>query len=810
MRFSILIVLCLNIVVRAQSNPPNQNFLTGTVRDSNTFAPIEYASVVQLRFQDSSVVNGTITDSSGFFKLKVVVDDSVLLKFSYLGYNPKFINFRPDQNFELPLTMGNIALTMAGETKSLQEMQVVGQMDLLRAGIDKKIYNVEDDLSAKGGNASNILQNLPGVEVDMDGNITLRGDANVLILIDGRPSGMTGNASKILQSFPANSIERVEIVTNPSAKYDPDGTSGIINIVLKKNKLKGGNFQIGLTGATGNAYQTNVNAGWRNGKWNFFGSYGTGYTESDREFDRDTRTVFGTDTSRLLQTRPGMETQINHTARLGLDRFISEWWTAGLSSTFYTGKEINDNLLLSEYTNSATVDSNWLRSMYEPEFQRNIDFNAYAQKKFKKDDGALSMDFRYSEGTVQNEGRFEQYYFSDLDYQDTIEGYAQRLDLKSNNQVITTQVDANKVWKNWRFEGGAKQILRFETLNSFSERSEDFETFGADTLANFDYAYDESISSAYFIVGQAHKKWKYQVGVRPEYSIQTPQLLSQDSTVFRSFFNFFPSAHLRYGDERVQEWGLSYSRRINRASSRELNPFVNYSDPNNLRSGNPFLNPEFINSLELSYIKRKEKWDLSVNLFYRYTTDVIQRFKIFNGNTTTTITWENIDESESYGTEVNWTYKPTNQWKNVISVQSDQTSFRDRSGSTSISNSGFNFGVKYTGSYSFWKNTADIQFNGRYNSPRVTIQGTFLPRASMDVSVQKRWKEGTWSAILRLSDVLNTQEFRFSQEQGDNFQSGRFKRETRRLWLTVQYSIGKFSAQKKENTNRNGGGGFEF
>jgi outer membrane receptor protein involved in Fe transport len=388
----------------------------------------------------------------------------------------------------------------------------------------------------------------------------------------------------------------------------------------------------------------------------------------------------------------------------------------------------------------------------------------------------------------------------------------QKLANNEQNQVITGQIDYSKVLskKAIRIEIGAKQIVRNQNNLSYSERlNNNTNEWNPDTLANFKYEYHEKITSTYFIFGQALGKFKYQVGVRPEYAEQNPVLESKNISINNSYLNVFPSAHVRYNQTIEKEWGLSYSRRINRASSGQLNPFSDYSDPNNLRTGNPYLQPEYINSLDLSFLMDKKKWTFSGSAFYRVTTGVIQRFKVFYPNNTSAVTYLNIDQSNSFGTEFILNYKPTKYFKNNISVNTDRIVYIDRTGESTFKNSGYNFALKYSGSVDFWKKTASLQMNIRYNSPRVTVQGTVLPRAAVDLSAQKKWKDDKFTLGARVSDVFNTQGFQYDLSQNGNRQTGTYKWLTRRAYLTVTYRFGKYEMSKK-NVGAEGGGGFDF
>ncbi|MBU2018181.1 MAG: TonB-dependent receptor [Bacteroidetes bacterium] len=789
--------------------------LTGQVLDSSSLQKLEFVSVVLLNVEDSSIVTGGLTDSSGNFSIGPLAPQAYLLRLSFIGYNTKWLNLGFVSDDEREKNIGKIALNLSSAVQELGEVKAVGQLDVLKIGIDKRTYNVGEDINNQGGSATDVLNNVPSIEVDQDGNISLRGDGNVLVLIDGRPSTMAGSTESILRSIPSSSIERIEVVTNPSAKYDPDGTSGIINIVLKKNKLRGINGEVSATAATGNLYQGSAGLSIRNNKLNIYGNYSYNYTEGFRDFNGITTIADSNgNVTTLTQSRPGTDLRKNNTTRFGFDYSLSENKTIGISTTLNTSEHFRFGNLTNVLTNeNDDILRQWNRRMTDPSKDKNNDYNLFYQWKFKEDLGEFSANFRFSDGQENRSGTYVERSEISNGEPDDSDFLQQRLSNDENNQVTTGQVDYSKVFSKRaiRIEAGAKQIIRNQNNLSYSERLQNSTNeWNPDTLANFSYEYHESITSTYFILGQALGKLKYQVGVRPEYAVQNPVLESKNISINNTYFNFFPSAHIRYNQSKEKEWGLSYSRRINRASSHQLNPFSDYSDPNNLRTGNPYLQPEYINSLDLSYVLDKNKWTFSGSAFYRLTTGVIQRFKVFFPNNTSAVTYQNIDQSNSFGTEFIINYKPTKNFRNNISINTDRIVYLDRTGESTFTNSGYNFAVKYSGSIDFWKKTASFQMNIRYNSPRITAQGTVLPRSAVDLSAQKKLKDGNWVIGARVSDVFNTQGFQYDLSQNGNRQTGNYKWQTRRAYLTVTYRFGKYEVSKKSGNSEGGGGGFDF
>lgn len=785
--------------------------MIGSIVDSATQKPLEYVSIKLISVKDSAVKGGVYTDEKGKIKLDEIPLGKYFLKISFSAYVDKIIE-NVSFTFEKPnKDLGEIYL-VAENSQKFGEIKIVGKQESILNNIDKKVYNVGEDIAVRGGTANDILNNVPSVEIDQEGKISLRGDGNVTILIDGRPSSIAGgNGKSLLESLPANSIERIEIVTNPSAKYDPDGTSGIINIVLKKNKLKGINGNVSLSGATGNLFNASAGLSLRNARTNVYGTYSYRYYEGYRLYESHLERILDTNTFKLDQYRDGTDLMINHTARVGSDFYLNDRNTLGISFTANFGeRERYGDLMNSQYNANDELEKEWKRISKDPNKTQSMDFNMNYKIDFKKEKGSLILDANHSLGNEENEGDYHEDYLTYLGQSDTTADLFQRLSNQDVFNVTTFQSDLiRNLPKSMKIEAGAKGILRNSQVDTYSEtRDNSSNDYMEDTVANFEYEYIEQIFSLYGNFAQQVKKFKYQVGVRAEHALQAPNLISDSLSFKNEYNNLFPSAFVKYELNKENELSLSYSKRINRPTAENLNPFTSYADPFNLRMGNPNLKPEYINSFDLGYSFNKKKVNFTLSVFYRRTSSVITRVKNFYDNGASSVSFANIDNSESFGPELIMIYKPFPWMKNVFSANGNSIKYTDDTPGTNWNNSGFFWSVKYAGTFDYWKKTAIFQINARYNSPIVTAQGIAQPRASVDVSTDKTLKGGKWNVGFRLSDVFNTQEFRFKVTQPNSFQEARFKQNTRRLYLNVSYKFGKYEIKKPKNEN--GGGGFEM
>ena len=806
--------LSLNVLSQNTSNfNEGLGILTGEIIDSTSNTPIEYVQIKMYSQKDSVIVTGIYSDSNGRFNLDKIPFDSYYIKITFIGYQTITI---PNVVFGTTSKKNDLGTLKfkTEKTTNLGEVVVTGKLDVLKIGIDKKVYNVAEDLSSKGGNANDILNKIPSVGVDQDGKISLRGDGNVTILIDGRPSSFSGgNGKSFLDAIPASSIERIEIVTNPSVKYSPDGTSGIINVVLKKNKMRGTNGMISTSGANGPLFNGSASFSYRNSKFNAYSSYTYRYSDGFRNNNGSLTQIFSNDsTSRLVQDRVGSDLNSGHTFRLGSDFYLKPNQTLGFSATGNLGVRNREGDLINHmYDGNSNLVRSWARQSYDPSNQTTIDINTSYKIDFKKDKGTLTADITQSIGTDNIGGKYNERYYNLDGTLSSQSALLQQIFNFEKNNVNTSQIDYTRIFPsiNARMEVGVKSIVRNLGVNTNSQTFDNStQIYQPDTIANFVYSYNEQVYAAYGIFGQQLNKFKYQGGIRVEQAYQSPFLVSTNEKFTNNYFNIYPSGHLKYNPKTNTEWSLSYSRRINRASSSDMNPFTSYADPFNLRKGNPELRPEYINSFDLGYSIEKEKLTITSSVYFRQTNNVIQRAKIFYPDNTSAVTFINIDQSQSVGVELVGIYKPFKWWKNVISFNGSRIQYHDNTANFNYNNSGFTWGVKYIGTVDFWKKTMTAQLNINYVAPNITAQGTAQRRGSIDFSTEKILKGGKWAVGLRVTDMFNRQGFSFAVSQPSIIQTSEFKWLTRRYYLTISYKFGKLEMSTKKNSNEGGGGDF--
>ena len=810
--FSVLLLFLLGFGPSLSAQ--NTVSVTGKVLSYEQNSALEYVSVKLYQLPDSTFQKGVFTNADGRFSLNTIPGKY------YLQLSLAFYENQTTEAFELKPGQANFhqgTLRMQQpKTQEVKDVVVRGQKDVMEAGIDKKIYNVAEDLNVNGGTANDILNRLPSVEVDQDGGVLLRGQGSVTILIDGRPSSMSGgNGKTLLDALPANSIERVEIVTNPSAKYDPDGTSGIINIVLKKNKLLGFNGMVSTNLASGDLKGGNVGEGsvslsYRNGNVNVFGTYNARYLEGYRNNYNDIRQELNSSVFILDQNRTGTDLDAGQTFRMGADVNLNPRNTIGFVATgSLTRRDRTGELWNAQLDESQTITNLWSRSSYDPTDRQNLDLNLNYKHDFKEERGNLILDVNQSLGSEDIEGYYVNTYYNPDTSLSTLPILDQRLFNTDKNNITTAQADLTYLFPNLglRTEAGLKAILRDQLVDTYSETLDNsLNAYQEDTLANFLYGYKEQIYSVYGVAGKQIKRFKMQAGLRAEKAYQIPNLISDSIRIVNDYFNFFPSAHLRYELKPKSELSLSYSRRIKRASANELNPFTNYSDPFNLQRGNPYLSPEYIHSFDLAYSLEKKKLTVTSALFFRQSNGVISRFKEFYPDNTSAVSYMNIAQTKALGGELILMFKPSPSLRSTLSYNGNYTWYKTNMAGFP-DRQGFNHNVKWNTSYEFWKKTATLQLSVNYNGPRVTVQGIAQRRGPTDLAFEKKLANGNWSLGARVTDIFDRQGFYFEVDRPGVYQVGEFKWLTRRVYVSASYKFGKLEISNKAKQSGSDGGG---
>jgi outer membrane receptor protein involved in Fe transport len=783
--------------------------VSGKVIDYDSRQALEFANVVLYRSRDSVVAEGGITDEAGLFSFSKLSFGRYYLMIQFVGYP----SFTKDSIFIRPnkpdLDLGNVVLKLS--SRDLVGVEIKDTKAVMEYSLEKKVINVESNLATSGGTAVDIMQTIPAVQVDIDGNVSLRGSGNVTILVDGRPSGIVS-----LDELPASMIERVEIITNPSARYDPDGTSGIINIVLKKKKKPGYNGLVSINSGLGNRYSASTSLNYRYNKFNVFANYDyrhftmEGYSNNFRE------STFGDSLTFLDQKGTWDRNGKFHNVRFGADYFINPKNTLSFSGLLnfrdFKNSDFTNyaNLSLSKDTTSFfTSSTNNVSKNSGQEFSMNY------KKTFDNKVQELTADVLFS----STGGNYDSYMVRDFLMADTsLSVFLNQLQntLSDNTRkFVSAQTDYVHPLGSGRLETGYKFYWQ---RNDLDYRMMNFvgNVWVQDSSRSNEFIYNEYIHSAYGIYSNSlTEKIRYQIGLRAEAAQSESNQVTQADVYKNDYFSLFPSVHIKYEMNDKHSAQISYSRRVNRPGSMVLNPFVNYSDPLNLSAGNPYLKPEYINAAELAYSAQIKNTTINASVFYRNIEGVISRIMTLDTSGVSFTTYKNQDKSYAYGSEIILTQQIQKWWRLNTSFSYFLTGFKGADVNTNTQESD-SWTFKIFSMMTIPK-IVDIQLNFNYNAPVVFTPSINSFRSMMMGGTQGRLESNYWADIglkkdvlkgkgtitMRLSDVFKTQSFNITT-YGSNFTTYSEKgRNSRILFIGFSYRFNDF--KRRQNKDRENG-----
>ncbi len=794
-----LILTSTTLTAQGRQFPEGNGEISGTILDYKDDSPLEGASVQLFKEKDNTLAKGTQTDSKGNFSIEVPYG-RYKLEATFVGYSVVTVSGITVTPRKQEVSLDVIKLKQG--TATTEEIEVTGERSFLQLEADKKVFNVGQDLLNLGGNATDILRNIPSVQVDVDGNVSLRGSSDVKIYIDGKPSGINAdNMAQVLEQIPASSIESVELITNPSAKYEAEGTSGIINIVLKKNVNFGYNGSLSLNLGTKDKYNGSVNLNFKTDKFNITANY------SYRLFNRTmTGSLFrenslNSSSSILDQIEDRRFRMGGHFGKVGIDYLLNDKHVLNFSTNFRKSLRTRD-----EYSESRNYDQQQnLTSIYtsksgEDDRGFDIDLSLGYSGRFKNPKNTLNAELSYKRDDEDEDNSIIRQNF-DENFIPSANPFLQNTFENSIREVYNAQVDyVHPFNKETKFETGLKALYR---LNNSDFVSDTFD-YSRDIWINDinqsnDFTYKEQIYAAYGIYTGKIKEFGYQLGARVEQTFTKGELVSaQNRTFDRHYVDVFPNINLSQKIGASSEVQLSYSRRIHRPRNRFLNPFTDYADPYNLRSGNPDLKPEYIDSYELSFAQYLPGTVITPSVFYRRTHDMITRtINLIDGSTTLS-TFSNDAKGDAYGVELVMTSSPL-PWLNFNGNVSYFKNYVKGTGSLE----------GYVNKNSTWTGRAmaninlpggfGVQAAFHYQGEMVMPQGTLEPVYSFDAAVKKDFFDKRLTINLRVSDIFDTHKFNANVSGAGFTQSFSRQRDSRTAYITLTY---KFGTKEKQQRNK--------
>jgi iron complex outermembrane recepter protein len=809
--------------VKAKLPTTNIGSISGRIVDAKD-NPVSYATVTLLR-KDSTVVNGDLSKDDGSFSIKPTGTGDFVLRIESIGVATK--NMDIDIAADNPnKSLGDVKITTAQNT--LKTVTVTGEKPLMEMKVDKKVFNVEKNITSAGGSATDVLSNVPAVSVDVDGNVSLRNKANVTVLIDGKPSTLLGqDQASALQSLPAASIESVEVITNPSAKYDAQGPTGIINIVTKKSTAFGFNGTATAGAGTGDKYNGSLNLNFHKGSWNVF-------LNSSARFNSN----YNNTTTDITPLLPGELISPSHSFEHAQRHFDAVFNSVGASYDINKNNSItftqNVNVMqfnvvdTSRYLKYAGEDEsgppNSLQQRYSTGHGGPVSYSSALdyKGKFKKKGEEISVDATYAHTSFVR----TQDYLTDLNnyqYNLLTPNVYETSPTNATNQTFTGWADYTDplFTKNGKLGLGVKTQLYWFTSHNSPYIDTNGGTHYTDTALLNNFNYTQQIHAGYINWNDQIGKFSYQAGLRAEYeNYQGYDYVLSSAPYTHNFFDLFPSAFVSYQLPNQQSIYLNYSRRTNRPNFFQLLPYKNLTNPAVVSEGNPNLVPEFIHNIEFAYTKATNRGDnFIVSMYYTYTQNLTETVtrpvdtadrlpqSFANAQFQQPI---NLKSGQTYGLELTGHIQILPIWDatldfNFFQNQIDTGNLPASYASYVTGNSGFSWFGKINTNIKLPKQFS-VQLNGNYESAKPIAQGTLKEVYWLDVAVKKSFWKNKLSLVLNCSDVFNTRKYTTDYNLSAYHEVSYRDRETRVGQFTVTYRFGKVPGQGGGPSGRKGKG----
>ncbi len=785
--------------------------VSGVVVEAATDAPIVSATAALWNAADSSLVTGAITAGDGTFTIDGVRPGSYSLRVSFVGYRTRTFNTLRITPQSRTVDLGAIA--MDGDTEMLDGIEVTAERSFVEVGIDKTSYNVENQPMTAGGSGLDVLSTIPSIEVDIDDTISLRGSENVAIYLNGRPAPMTGEAlAGFLSGLAAESIQRVEVIPNPSARYEPEGMSGIINIVLSEKKTQTLGGGISLNADTNEDYGASANVHVGRGPWNVFVNYGVRMGERQRAGSQFRENRYLDPLTFLEQDSDGTRDRLSNTLNTTIDYRLSERNT--LSFTGLVSLREGDANALNTYSELDAAEAltrRYTRRTVGASDDVNMDYRLSFKRTIEPRTHELTAEF-----SVEQEDESERDEYTDnllMAGGTTADAILEQqiVDQTEDGREVDAQVDYMRpLGESFRMEAGARSSVEWLDNRFYSESLDlDANTFQPDIDLNNTFAYAEQVHAAYGIIGGEIGPFGAQVGLRAEQAYTTFDLVTTEESFDNSYLSVYPSAFLTYRPVEGRTLRLSYSKRVRRPNTWQLNPFGDYDDPTSRRVGNPYLDPQYTHAVEASYSQIANAYTLTLTPYVRRTVDAISWSQRLTDDGVTLTTFENFATENAYGAEVIGTLSLDGWLRTTGSFNLYQ---RDTDGSnvdSELSARALGYSTRLSATASL-PSGVKLQLSQFYRSPMNVPGGRIDAFTKTDLALQRDLLNGRANLSLRASDILDTMGFNMWRESAQYYQSSTRDFDAQALQLSLRYNFGQQNQQRRRNRGNYDGGDGEM
>ena len=773
--------------------------VTGTVTDSETNIPLEYATISVFNVNSEDAINGVITDSNGEFSIELS-KGNYDFKVEFISFKIKYYRNITVNN---PLNLGTIELSI--DENILDEIEVIGEKTEIEIKLDKTVYNIGKDLTLKGSSVSDVLDNLPSIEVDIEGNVSLRGNESVRILINGKPSGLVGiSSNEALKQFPSESVEKVEVITSPSARYNAEGTAGIINIILRRSKLTGFNGSLSLNSGYPERYGVSANLNYRTKKLNFFNNIGYNTRTSEGSFINETEYYTNQAINNFLNENGvrGSERNSNY-LNTGIEYFISDKTSVVGSYVFRKSDGFTNNTNnVNQNFNSISKFSERLEK--ESEIDDTNEFSINLTHDFNKEGHVLTMDYQ-KEKSSENENGF----ISNSQLKPILTKYL-------SEKVNTDEIQESELFKidyvfpikkDGQFELGFRRSNQHQDIDYLAKNEDLNGNFINDLNLSNTLLYNEKVNAFYTQYGNKKNKFSYLLGLRYEESKTAVKQLANNTNNVKNYNDFFPTLNLSYQIKENETITFGYNRRIRRARSYFINPFPSKSSATNIFQGNPNIDPTYSNGIDLGYLKRYEKLTLNGSIYYRKETGV---FTFISENTGDFVlvneilvpvlrrTPINLASNKQIGLELNANFNQSKNWRLNGSLNFYESETL-----------GEYMGIVYDSKNLTWSgrlsnnlklfSSVDWQTSFRYRAPQKTAVSERKASIYSNTAFSKDLLKDKVTLTFKVNDIFETGKWRI-ESFNENYRS--YSESNWRGGRTLELNlIYRFNQKKKETRN---------
>lgn len=794
--------------------------VTGKVIEQDTQLPLEFATVTVQNDANVTVAGG-MTDANGEYSIDVATG-VYSIKIDFISFKPAVI---AQQEITGPTNMG--VTTMAAEATVIEGVAIVAERTTVEIKLDKRVYSIGNDMMVKGGTVSDVLDNVPSLSVDAEGNVALRGNQSVTILIDGRPSNLAGaNVAEVLRLLPADSVDKVEVITNPSARYDAEGGGGIVNIILKKGKAGGFNGSVLANTGTPDNHGISTNLNYRGEKFNLFSNLGYNYrnspgnsfTNSEYLDENNNTTGFVNERRTNDRIRKGVN------ASLGIEIFLDSTFTWTNNVSFR--KNLGDSPTKTYYDNyfaDGTFNNSTYRYNLEDAEDTNYNYSTSFLKKFDGDGHELKVDGSISRSMDDESAQINN--TTTAGAINSADSFERTLNDQEDTRGLVQADYVLPINEKSRFEAGYRGSFSKLETDARAEILVDGAYVNNQDYTNF-LQYKEYVNALYTQFGSKVGKFSYLFGLRWEDSDIQVNLLNTNDFNNKKYNNFFPSAFLTYEFSETSSASFSYSRRINRPRGRFLNPFSGLESNINVFRGNPDINPSMTNALDLGYLKRWGKVTLSSSAYLNITDDTFQFVRQVsgineNGIPITLTTPINLAKEYRFGFEFNINYNPVSWWRinsnfNFFRNQTEgdyDFTYTDANGLEvtdfqNFDNTAYSYTTRINSKVSLpWK--IDWQLNGDYRGPQENAQGKSRGVASANTALSKDILQDKATIALNVQDIFNSRKMKnetYIPGQINSYSEMQWRQRQVTLSFTYRFNMKKNERQKQQqNQNENGG-----